>query len=105
MVYVMEYAVVISLIALSAILVIGSVFLSLRLLNKPNDYLTGYLLHFSIGIFGILAVVLLSVLKDLSVAATAVISSIVAYSLGAANARRSLPALAETDADSCPRQD
>lgn len=50
----------------------------------PRHTLRDFLLHLAIGVYGISAVVLISALHLLSPAATAILSSLVAYSLGAA---------------------
>lgn len=47
------------------------------------DYFTWFLLHFGIGVVGIAAVVALALFGNLSSAAAAILSSIVAYSMGA----------------------
>lgn len=50
---------------------------------RPERSFTWYLLHLAVGIYGISAVVALALLHELSAAAAAILSSIVAYTLGA----------------------
>lgn len=50
---------------------------------NPPDYFTWFLLHFGVGVVGIAAVVALALFGHLNSAAAAILSSIVAYSMGA----------------------
>lgn len=66
-----------------ALLVIGgTLILAARTIKDPPIHFNWFLLHFSIGIVGILSIVILAILHDLSAASAAIISSVVAYSLG-----------------------
>lgn len=66
------------LVVVLAVTVLGGIWLW-----RPRDYFTWFLLHLAVGVYGISAVVLLAMLHDLSPAATAILSSLIAYSLGA----------------------
>jgi len=60
----------------------GAIFLARTSLIHPQTHFNWFLLHFAVGALGIIAVVILAILGDLTAAATAVIASVVAYSLG-----------------------
>lgn len=57
--------------------------LTLYWLRRTQAHFTWYMLHLAIGVLGILAVVILAVEGVLDAAAAAILSSIVAYSVGA----------------------
>lgn len=76
--------VILALIVVAAGIAGGTIFLARSNLTHPQPHFNWFLLHFSVGAFGIIAVLILSVLNDLTAAATAVIASVVAYSLGVA---------------------
>jgi hypothetical protein len=80
------------LIALLGLVIIGVLVLvasglTLYWLSRTQAYFTWYMLHLVIGILGILAVVILAVEGVLDAAAAAILSSIVAYSVGASGNR------------------
>lgn len=79
----------IALVSLSivGVLVLVVAGLTLYWLARQQAFFTWFMLHLAIGILGILAVVILAVEGVLDAAAAAILSSIVAYSVGASGSR------------------
>lgn len=76
------------LIALIGLIIVGILVpvasgLTLYWLTRTQAHFAWYMLHLAIGVLGILAVVILAVEGVLDAAAAAILSSIVAYSVGA----------------------
>lgn len=86
--------IVFALIVVAAGISAGAIFLARAVLTHPQIHFNWFVLHFAIGALGIIAILILAILNDLTAAATAVIASVVAYSLGitAQNANNSTPA-------------
>lgn len=68
---------------LVAFVILGTLFLAREAPAGSLHRYGWFLLHFAIGIVGIAAIAVLALTNTLSAAASAVIASIVAYSLGA----------------------
>lgn|GEM_PF-4046438 len=75
------------------ILVLLAAGLMLYWLTRTQAHFTWYMLHLAIGVLGILAVVILAVEGVLDAAAAAILSSIVAYSVGASGTQGARPDL------------
>ncbi|MCL4351966.1 MAG: hypothetical protein M1318_04870 [Firmicutes bacterium] len=84
--------VVIGLLVVALLVIAGTLILTARIIKDPPLHFNWFLLHFSIGIVGIVSIVILAILHDLSAASAAIISSIVAYSLGIYSGRSASPA-------------
>ena len=78
--------VVVALIARGLVLVALIKYLKQK---EPPDYFGWVLLHLGVGIVGLVIVLVLAVFHDLSAAATAIISSVVSFSIGASATKRS----------------
>jgi hypothetical protein len=75
------------LLILAGVVVGGAILLAWRYVTNPTDYFTWFILHFGVGALGILAAVILAAVHELHAAAASIISSLVAYSLGASSAK------------------
>jgi hypothetical protein len=84
--------------------VAGGIYLAHRDIGSPETHFMWFVLHFGVGALGILAVSALALLNRLDAAAAGIISSLVAYSLGAGTSRTSAttPAAAVVPARSDP---
>ncbi len=78
--------VVLALLVIGLVLVILLMYLTRK---DPPDYFGWVLLHLGVGIVGLVIVLVLAVFHDLTAAATAIISSVVSFSIGASATKRS----------------
>jgi len=85
----MEPFILKAILAALGLLIVAVALLAAYSLRNPQPYFSWFLLHFAIGVLGILAVLFLAVNNKLDAAASAILSSIVAYSLGAARSGQS----------------
>lgn len=72
----------VAVVALAGVFVLASMWLRL-----PQKRFIWFLLHFGIGVLGILAVVVLAVLNKLTGTAAAILSGIVSFSIGTASSK------------------
>jgi hypothetical protein len=70
------------LLIIAGVAVLATAVLAGAWLRDPRRDFPWFLLHFAIGIYGISAVVVLSLLHALGSTAAAILASIIAYSLG-----------------------
>lgn len=87
---------VLGLLVVAVLVIAGTLTLYGKIIKNPPQQFSWFLLHFSIGIVGIIAIVILAILHDLSAASAAIISSIVAYSLGIYSGRSTQSSLLTT---------